>query len=58
MAFKAEYMYFDISLIKIYLDIKKLWKFENMQMDCNGSGHIVGCRLCDFTKDKPEDILH
>ena len=22
--------------------MKKLWVFEYMQMDCNGSGHIVG----------------
>ena len=41
--------YFDISLIKVYHKIKKLWKFEYLEMGCNESGHIVGFK-CDVTQ--------
>ena len=34
-------MNFDTSFILIGWK-KKLWAFEYSQMDCNGSGHIVG----------------
>ena len=44
----------------------KLWAFEYLQMDCNGSGHIVGLvtslsliNNCVIKiKDKPIDYLH
>ena len=41
-----------------------LWVFEYLQMDCNGSGHIVGLVMSQSLikiikiKDKPMDYLH
>ena len=34
-------MDFDTSSIIIGWKLWKLWAFEYLQMDCNGSGHIV-----------------
>ena len=35
-------MNFNTSFILIGWKMKKLWAFEYLQMDCNGSSHIVG----------------
>ena len=35
-------MNFDDSFVLIGWKMWKLWAFEHLQMDCNGSGHIVG----------------
>ena len=32
--------YSDVSLIKIYEEVKKLRKFEHLQMDCNNSSYV------------------
>ena len=35
-------MNFDTSFMQIGWKMWKLWAFEYLQMDCYGSGHIVG----------------
>ena len=36
----------------------KLWAFEYLHMDSNGSDHIVGLVTSLKIKDKPMDYLH